>query len=161
MKKILFLVGFLSLLFSWIGDVSAYRVNATSWLGAGAGGNWPASDGNYYRIYNPRALQIFVPGRDDAGNYNLTNWNTITISKSRPGLVRIHRVTYPGVWVTNCASATAYDSAVNYATTTTAFQNVTSSTTVLRSDWVNRVQYTVNYAYDGEMRCDFGALFNY
>ncbi len=62
-----------SFLLASVLPVSAYRVSSNSWNVWGNGTIFQrADDTRYYRIFNPStSYDMFVPGRDDAGNLNL------------------------------------------------------------------------------------------
>lgn len=87
MKKIIISIFlFVSLCFSAILQVSAYRIDSNQWL------NWiPGQTDVYkYRIYNGNSLRIFVPGKGDNGVFNNADWIRVTQNKQRPSSIRIH-----------------------------------------------------------------------
>lgn len=94
-------------------EVSAYRVPGGSWTQASsydADWGWRS-----HRFYNPYATAIFVPGQDDAGNYNYDNFFQITWNKWRPGSIRIHTIVpLSGGDTTNCPGSAIGDTLVNY-----------------------------------------------
>lgn len=172
MKKLFLIFVFWSFFFNSFLSAHAYRVTKNSWNVLGNGTLFQRSDdARYYRIFNPStAYDAFIPGRDDAGTLNLSNWNQITWNKWRPWSIRIHTVLWSGTGAstTNCPSSLIGDSNINYWGTTYGWQAVGWSTTVLYSgSWTNRMKYSSSSANflssytSGEIWCDFGANYAY
>lgn len=133
----------------------AFRVEPWAWYSDNmrdADGAWRTT-----RMYNNSTSPIFIPGRDDNGTYNYTDWDTATWYKQRPWNIWIH-VIQPLTWngVTQCPWSQSPDYNINYSNLISAAQPVAGATTVLMdNEFFHRLPIYQSLWFNGELRCDF------